>query len=573
VCRSTGNNWGTVLSRYVLYVGQDDPLSRLPYAENAAFNSIASQHESICLPGTRVDLLNEIYNWADGQDSRCTFWLNGFAGTGKSTIAHTVARRYDEQQRLAASFFFSKSDRDVGRAGLFVTSIAVQLAQNIPASRQHVCDAVTARSHIASQTLRDQWRHIVLEPLSKLDETSSYILVVDALDECEDVRNVQMIVQLLAEARSQERVRLRVLLTSRPEVPIRHGFSEIPDVQYQDFVLHRIQSSIVDNDINIFIKDELRQIAQKHRLHDSWPDARDIAQLVQNACGLFIWAATACRFIHKGAKRQIIQGRLGAILQSGASISEPEEHLHGIYMTVLTSSIPDTLTAREKEWLFLQTRYILGSIVVLRSPLSVYSFCNLLAREDVLLNEDIEDILDNLHAILDIPEDQGNPLRLHHPSFRDFLLDRQRCDDTNFWVDEKQAHQTLAENCIGLMSRTLKQDMCNFNKPGTLVVDAQRDQVKQFVPPEVQYACLYWVEHLAKSGTQLCDDDQVHHFLQEHFLHWLEALGWIQKFSDGIHAITVLQTLATVSTHTALHGFTLTVQQVKYMLISFSLHR
>jgi hypothetical protein len=99
----------------------------------------------------------------------------------------------------------------------------VQLAHNAPPLQRHIYEAVTERSDIASQSLRDQWRHFVLGPLSKLNGgsyRSSYILVIDALDECEDDKNIRIILQLLAEARSLTAVQLRVFLTSRPEIPI-----------------------------------------------------------------------------------------------------------------------------------------------------------------------------------------------------------------------------------------------------------------------------------------------------------------------------------------------------------------
>ncbi|KAH7081993.1 hypothetical protein BKA63DRAFT_589892, partial [Paraphoma chrysanthemicola] len=109
-----------------------------------------------CLAGTRVDLLREVHGWAEGQGQRCIFWLRGLAGTGKSTIAWTVARSYYHKQRLAASFFFSRGSGDVDHAGKFVASIAVQLAQNVLASRKHICSAVAERRDIASESLRDQ---------------------------------------------------------------------------------------------------------------------------------------------------------------------------------------------------------------------------------------------------------------------------------------------------------------------------------------------------------------------------------------------------------------------------------
>jgi hypothetical protein len=264
--------------------GLDNTLSRLPNAEDAPFNSFAKQHEPACLPDTRVALLDEIHSWADSQDERCIFWLSGLAGTGKSTIARTVARRYFEEKRLAASFFFSRGGGDVGHAGKFVTSIAVQLAHNVPASRQHISDAVSERDDIANQSLRDQWHHLVLGPLSKLGDNgcpASLVLVVDALDECDSDNNIRIVVQLLAEARSSlTGVRLRVLLTSRPEVPIRHGFAQVAGTEHKDVVLHDISPSVIEHDISLFLQYHLGIIAKECYQADDWPGMEAIGLLL-----------------------------------------------------------------------------------------------------------------------------------------------------------------------------------------------------------------------------------------------------------------------------------------------------
>ena len=124
----------------------------------------------------------------------------------------------------------------MGHAGKFVTSVAVQLASGIPPLYRHIRAAVNERRDISSLSLGDQWRHPVIRPLLKLDGSdchSWYVLVVDALDVCDDEKNIQTILQLLAETRSLERVRLRIFLTSRPEIPIRYGFNQIPDAVQQ----------------------------------------------------------------------------------------------------------------------------------------------------------------------------------------------------------------------------------------------------------------------------------------------------------------------------------------------------
>jgi hypothetical protein len=113
--------------------------------------------------------------------------------------------------------------------------------------------------------------------------------------------------------------------------------------------------------------------------------------------------------------------------------------------------------------------------------------------------EDVDQTLEDLHAILDIPKEQGHSIRLHHPLFRDFLLDKQRCNDEHFWVDETKAHEALANGCMRLMSDKLKRDICGLHAPGTLAGEVKHDRIEQCLPAELQYACQYWVQHLQKS--------------------------------------------------------------------------
>ncbi|CZR52554.1 related to WD40-repeat protein (notchless protein) [Phialocephala subalpina] len=435
----------------------DEPLKELdclPFATDAQFNSFDRQDKLICLPDTRVDLLQEIYDWADGQDERCIFWLNGMAGTGKSTIARTVARKYFDEERLGASFFFSRGGGDVSHAGKFFTSIAVQLADNIPSLRHYICDAVIKRKEIASQSFRDQWSQLILGPLLKLGNSSSlssYVLVVDALDECDKEEHIRMILQLLAEARTLKMVQLRIFLTSRPETPIRHGIHRIPQAEHQDFILQDIPRAIVDHDIWLFLEYNLGMIGQEWTLGADWPSKAVLKQLVLHASGLFIWASTVCRFIHKG-KRQLARTRLDTILKgSSRTVTEPENHLNEIYLAVLNHSI------------------------------SEYS------------------------------------------------------------DEEKEG--------------TLKKDICEMHAPDSHASQVESSWIEKCLPPEVQYACLYWVQHLRRSSSQVHDGEEAHQFLQAHLLHWLETLGWMGKTSEGIQAILSLEAHISAIESPNLHAF------------------
>jgi hypothetical protein len=99
----------------------------------------------------------------------------------------------------------------------------------------------------------------------------------------------------------------------------------------------------------------------------------------------------------------------------------------------------------------------------------------------------------------------------------------------------------LADSCIRLMSTYLKQDIRGLKTPGALVTDVESSRIRRSLPPELQYACLHWIQHFHNSGVQLRDNDQVCQFLQEHLLHWLEAPSWMQKVSEGIYTIASLE--------------------------------
>jgi hypothetical protein len=519
----------------------DTILNRLLYAVEALFNSYQRQQKPTCLPDTCVNLLQEIYNWADRQDKHFIFWLNSLASTGESTIVHTVFCRCFEQDCLRASFFFSKGDRDVGHACKFFTTIALQLVKKSSSLHCYICKAVTEHSNIVSQSLQDQWRQLVHRLLSKFDDSSclSYILVVDALDECNNDYNIQMILHLLAEARSLKTVQLQVFITSRPEIPIRHSIYELPKAEHQDFILYNIAPVIVDQDISKFLGYNLKIIRQECHLASNWPCEQDIGHLIQNANSLFIWIATACRFICEG--KRFAKKRLTLLLEGGSSaVTEPEKCLNKIYLTVLEHSICPAYTDEEKEELCSTLRHILGSIVVLLSPLSTYSLNRLL----YVMKQDVDQTLDDLHTILDILEDQTYLLILHYPSFCDFLLDKDRYTDSQFWVDKKKTNRTLANSCLELMSKKLGSDVCSLRSSDTL---AAEDAINQCLPKEVQYACLYWVQHIQKSETQLQDNGQRHMFLKEHLLHWLEALSLMGKTPEGVLAISSLESYIQVS--------------------------
>lgn len=187
-------------------------------------------------------------------------------------------------------------------------------------------------------------------------------------------------------------------------------------------------------------------------------------------------------------------------------------------------------------------KQIVGSIVVLASPFSAASLANLLG----ISKADVDHRLSWLHSVLNVPSNQYAPIKLFHLSFRDFLIDPDK-HANEFWVDKRNANEELTSRCLDLMSNIQTEKICSREEPGTLQENINKEVIDRCLPPELQYTCLYWVQHLQGSGSKLVDNDKVHQFLQKHLLHWLEALGWMKKVFNGIHAIALLESLTAVS--------------------------
>jgi hypothetical protein len=155
--------------------------------------------------------------------------------------------------------------------------------------------------------------------------------------------------------------------------------------------------------------------------------------------------------------------------------------------------------------------------------------------------------LNALSSVLNIPEQQNSLLRLFHPSFRDFLLDKQGCSDDRFWIDETQVHDDVAEHSIDVMSNTLRRNICHLPTPGTLSNEVESSKVDQYLPVHVQYACQYWIDPVQRGHAAVQDEGKVHEFLRNHILHWLEALSLMRKLFKGLLKLKTLESVLTVS--------------------------
>lgn len=514
----------------------------MPIAEGAAFNSFEERKNKGCLENTRVDLLADIDNWGTSLDGKCIFWLNGIAGTGKSTISRTVAGRFSDKKCFGGSFFFKRGHGDRASAKRLFPTLARQLAECIPRMLPLLAEALVKDPELPAKSPKEQFDNLIQKPLANAQEDtgdqgvpkgSIYVVVIDALDECDDSDDIRTILRLFVQFNHFQTLKLRIFLTSRPEMPLRQEIQAMDKSIRRVVLLHDIPTDITAHDIETFFRSEFQQLTTDLsregsgiELPTDWPGDKAICRLVDMAVPLFIFASTACKFIRDPARHP--QTRLQALLDQGHGNSK----LDATYRPVLEQTFFDRDEEEQRQWAA-DFREVVGVIITVFEPSSLSSLASLLR-----LDKDVVKLrLATLHSVLDIPEHSHDPISLFHLSFHDYLVDQQHCPSL-FWIDEPLTHGVIATKCIELMSKNLHYDLCNVEKPGT---DRKDVDASEFLSTELLYACRYWVPHLHASKKRIADDDEVHVFMKEKFIYWIEALSWAGCVYDSVtHVVTLI---------------------------------
>ena len=197
----------------------------MPYAFGARF-----EREKGCLLGTRESFLREIYdvlNNAD-EDAPRVCLLTGVAGSGKSAVAHSIARRYDEQDRLGSSYCFTSTDVANRNPKNLFTTIARDLSDHDQPYKSALWQVVKDnRALRTSQSPIEQVERLIVEPSKQIHGIGPLVIVIDALDESGNEASRRQLLRAISEQISQNALptNLRFLITARPENDI---LSELP---------------------------------------------------------------------------------------------------------------------------------------------------------------------------------------------------------------------------------------------------------------------------------------------------------------------------------------------------------
>ena len=478
-------------------------------------------------------MLSEIERWTEDFEESPIFWLNGLAGTGKSTIAKTIAERLFADNHLGASFFCSRGVEDHSNLQLIFPTLAFQLAQQYPEFRSSLIPLLQSNPDLIHKSLQDQMEKFLVEPLQSAD--ISTVIIIDALDECKDEDPESAILLVLGQSVS-DIPRVKFFITSRPEVHIMTGFrGPLLEGLTDIFILHNVEPHTINNDIRHFFKHELSKLTQRRGSLKGWPTDDQLDSLCQRAAGFFIYAVATVNFLDH--KLYAPSDRLNLIMKS------PESTTHEGKAKLKVYSNLDSLYASILQEAFLENdaddnamvRSILSTVVLAANPLSQSAIATLtnFHCDQVLW------ILGSVQSLVVLPEDCNHPIQLFHKSFHDFITDAARCTNSQFYISPDY-HIKLALHCFNLMSKSLERNMCSIPdySLNSDVEDLQKRIENSGICSALEYACRSWYKHLIPtedltSGVLLA----LHDFLERKFVLWLEVLSVLGTAGDAAHGL------------------------------------
>ncbi|KAF8327521.1 hypothetical protein F5887DRAFT_1164142, partial [Amanita rubescens] len=276
-------------------------LESWPRIDRARYN--VSLSRSACTPGTRVDILRRIHDWALDRSSNSApiYWLSGMGGTGKSTIAFTIADMFDDakQQKdpriLGATYFCSRQDGQLKNLFNIIPTVSRQLAGHVRSYADALLHTNVDVATVAD--LRRQIRELLVNPWQESLEkraklSKDYLIVIDALDEFENEKGSEFLRGLMDTVADGHLRGLKFLVTSRPHPQIAERGRSLPHNAI--FRLEEVGTHEMEADIGKFLRSELQD------LNDS-----QIQDIVKRSNGLFIFAATVVKYINNPSGRSL----------------------------------------------------------------------------------------------------------------------------------------------------------------------------------------------------------------------------------------------------------------------------
>lgn len=437
-------------------------------------------------------------------------------------IIDELIRLYENKKTTMISFFFCQAtDMRINSATSVLRGLIYLLVEKNPSLLSHV----RARYDPAGKDLFEDinaWSaltSIFTEILKDSSMKHTYI-VIDALDEC--TSGLRYLLDLIVQ-KSLAYPHIKWVISSR-------NWSEIierldPATQVAPISLELNEAS-VSKAVDSFIKHKVDSLTKEKRYSDETRD-EVYRYLSSNSQGTFLWVALVWKNLDRTPRR---------LVKKKLKMFPPG--LDALYHRMI-----DQVRQSEDAELCKQ---ILGTLSTVYRPITLSELRSLIEGRN-----DSYDGLDSLHEILAVCGSfltlREHTIMFVHQSAKDFLVQEILNEILPRGIESE--HHAIFSQSLEVLLKALRRDVLDVKLPGFPAKDISIPTPHPLAAAE--YACIFWVDHLqaGHSAPGLSQDDRSHidAFLQQNYLHWLEALSILGNLSDGIQAMQKLESLIHVS--------------------------
>ncbi|KAH8806929.1 hypothetical protein DL96DRAFT_602527 [Flagelloscypha sp. PMI_526] len=479
---------------------------------STSISSFDQQHTP-CLPNTRRDVISHLRDILTNTTGSNICIVRGHPGTGKSSVATSLAQEFASTGILGAQFFCRRDESAAHSARNLWRLIALGLAQTQPAFAQALSPMFAeAAPDVAALSISDLFDSIIAKPFATLTSiTTPIVVIIDALDEFGGLDSPSPTrKELIASLALWEHLpsQFKLLVTTREQADVT-ALLHFKSATTLTLEVNQDPASQISLDIRHYFEHHFRQISSRYRsLPTPWPPAVDLDLLTARAAGLFIWASTVVKLVE--LRPSTLYADLLPRIRAGSLVNSGD--IDALYRTFLATAFPQ----RQSHPLF---STVAGAIVTAHTPLTRPALCRLLVLDEIA----VEEVCQGLQPVLD----SKNVLTFHHQSFVDFILSKD-CPDIFHCAVEQ--HQTAMLNgCLDVingpqvyfnMARMESSYLMHHDVPG----------LRERVPEHVRYISRGLTWHSKASlphweGTDVEDIvGRLRHFLELKLLFWLELV-------------------------------------------------
>lgn len=456
-------------------------------------------------------------------------WIHGDPGKGKTmmmmAIIDEVSKRLQDQpgSNVLAYFFCQDTNSKLNTTVSVLRGLIFQLVDQEKTLIRHVREKYDSAG---ARLFRDENALFalqeVLSNILKDQSLGNVYFMVDALDECD--AEIYDLLKWIIRTNSEISPKIKWLTTSRNQPASLERLARG----------HKLRKTIELNSLHVapavagFIDHKVKELAES-MLYSSELQVSVRKSLLEKAEDTFLWVALVCQELRQ---KDVLPYRVESFLEKVPTGLVP------LYERMLNQ-----ILHQKDEDAVEPCRRVLCTVALASRPLNLKEIAFFSQ-----ISAGTHELVSFCGSFITIRQDIAY---LVHQSAKDFLCDRSG-NAKIFSSGQEHEHAITASLCLNAMSSNLKQDVCNLNDPGRYLSNINKIRIDTYISSHVQYACLYWVEHLQQAGSSeqerliLRGDCKVYEFFQCHFLHWLEALSLLGNVSEAVLAINSLYTTHTV---------------------------